>query len=78
MAADGELRLSFEDSEALRTLLGARDAHLKVLAQQTGAKARSRGGEQAGRDLVGVMDRLAIDGRDDVAQHQPASRVRGV
>lgn len=40
-----ELRLSFEDSEALRTLLGARDAHLKVVTKNTGAKARSRGGE---------------------------------
>jgi phosphate starvation-inducible PhoH-like protein len=45
MAADGELRLSFDDSEALRTLLGARDAHLKVVAEHTGAAARSRGGE---------------------------------
>ncbi len=45
MPADSQLRLSFEDSEALRTLLGAQDAHLKVLAQHTGVSARSRGGD---------------------------------
>jgi phosphate starvation-inducible PhoH-like protein len=45
MPGQGDLRLSFDDSEALRTLLGARDAHLKVVARETGAKARSRGGE---------------------------------
>ncbi|MCB2194020.1 MAG: PhoH family protein, partial [Deltaproteobacteria bacterium] len=40
-----ELRLSFSDHDALRTLLGARDAHLRLLAGAAGVKARARGGE---------------------------------
>jgi len=56
----GELRLSFADSEALRTLLGARDAHLKVVAQNTGAKARSRGGDIV---LTGTPEETQLAGQ---------------
>jgi len=45
MSQSQELRLSFSDHEALRTLLGARDAHLRLLAGAARVKARSRGGE---------------------------------
>lgn len=45
MSQGQELRLSFSDHEALRTLLGARDAHLRLLAAAAGVKARARGGE---------------------------------
>ncbi|MBU4566261.1 MAG: PhoH family protein [Desulfarculus sp.] len=45
MSQSQELRLSFSDHEALRTLLGARDAHLRLLAKEAGVKARARGGE---------------------------------
>jgi phosphate starvation-inducible PhoH-like protein len=45
MRGDSEVRLSFEDPEAVRMLLGARDAHLRLVAEATGVAARSRGGE---------------------------------
>ncbi|KMY67303.1 phosphate starvation protein PhoH [Desulfocarbo indianensis] len=45
MTAVAEKRLSFDDPEALRSLLGSSDAHLKMVSQGTGAKARSRGGD---------------------------------
>jgi len=38
-------RLSFDDSEALRALLGARDANLRLLASAAGVSARARGKE---------------------------------
>ncbi len=38
-------RLSFGDQDALRTLLGARDANLRLLAQTAGVAARARGNE---------------------------------
>jgi len=42
-----ELRLNFDDTESLRTLLGTRDANLRLLARGLGVEARSRGGEIA-------------------------------
>ncbi len=45
MAEDQTKSLSFGDHEALRTLLGSRDAHLRLLALAAGVKARARGGE---------------------------------
>jgi phosphate starvation-inducible PhoH-like protein len=45
MEAPPQQRVSFGDQEALRSLLGPGDAHLKLIAQATGARARSRGGE---------------------------------
>ena len=45
--AASELRLSFDDAESLRTLLGTRDVNLRLLARGLGVEARSRGGEIA-------------------------------
>ena len=45
MDGESQRNLSFEDHDALRTLLGARDAHLRLLAQAAGVKIRSRGSE---------------------------------
>ncbi|MEW5911230.1 MAG: PhoH family protein [Thermodesulfobacteriota bacterium] len=44
-AAEQVERLNFEDSAALRTLLGARDVNLRLLATTAGVSARSRGKE---------------------------------
>ncbi|ADK84321.1 PhoH family protein [Desulfarculus baarsii DSM 2075] len=56
-----ELKLSFDDHEAAKVLLGSRDANLKLLAEAVGVAARSRGGvvtvdgEQAEVDLAGQV-----------------------
>ena len=39
-----EFKLTFEDHDAVRTLLGSRDVHLRLLADSLKVKARSRGG----------------------------------
>ena len=44
MAELSEVRLSFDDPEAVRALLGAREANLRALARSAGVRARSRGG----------------------------------
>ncbi|MCF8034101.1 MAG: PhoH family protein [Desulfarculaceae bacterium] len=43
MSGDTQTSLSFEDHDAMRALLGARDAHLRLLAQAAGVAARARG-----------------------------------
>lgn len=43
MAPKGEVRLEFEDHEALQALLGPADGHLRVLAREAGIRARARG-----------------------------------
>ncbi|MCB2228662.1 MAG: PhoH family protein [Desulfarculaceae bacterium] len=45
MDPESQKNLSFGDHDALRTLLGARDAHLRLLATAAGVKARARGNE---------------------------------
>ena len=45
MSGPEQKNLSFDDHEALRALLGARDAHLRLLAAAAGVKARARGGQ---------------------------------
>jgi phosphate starvation-inducible PhoH-like protein len=44
MTAPDEVRLTFDDQEAVRALLGARNAHLRLLAETVGVQASSRGG----------------------------------
>ncbi len=57
-------QLSFDDSDALRTLLGARDLHLRLLCDSTGIKARSRGNRI---DLKGSAEEVAL-ARDVLTQ----------
>ncbi len=45
MGAEQQKSLNFEDHQALRTLLGSRDAHLRLLAATAGVAARARGSE---------------------------------
>ena len=45
MAQAGEVRLSFDDPEALRGLLGPRNGHLQLVSNSLGVKASSRGSE---------------------------------
>ncbi len=45
MAEQSQDRLTFDDPEAARALLGTRDAHLKLLAEAVGVAAHSRGGQ---------------------------------
>jgi len=57
MAGEHTQSLSFNDHEALRTLLGSRDAHLRLLAQAAGVKARARGGEIS---LTGAAEEVEL------------------
>jgi phosphate starvation-inducible PhoH-like protein len=57
MSGKAELKLDFEDTEALRTLLGVGDSHLRLVADSTGVKARSRGGHI---NLSGSRDELDL------------------
>ncbi|MCB2187387.1 MAG: PhoH family protein [Deltaproteobacteria bacterium] len=63
MSSQGELRLTFEDPEAVRTLLGPRDANLRLLADKLGVKARSRGGaiSLSGQPEETDLARLALE-----------------
>lgn len=45
MTQQSQERLTFDDPEAARALLGTRDAHLKLLAEAVGVAAHSRGGQ---------------------------------
>ena len=57
MAQPHEIRLEFEDQEAVRALLGTRNANLKLVAEATGVTAHSRGGQvflQGGADQTGL------------------------
>jgi len=60
MSASPEVRLTFEDPEAARALLGARESHLRLLAEVVGVGARSRGGEVV---LSGTPEETSLAGQ---------------
>ena len=57
MSSQEQLQISFDDTDALRTLLGAGDAHLRLLCDATSVRARSRGNRI---DLKGSSEEVAL------------------
>lgn len=67
-----EFKLTFEDHDAVRSLLGSRDVHLRLLADALKIKARSRGGvvtlsgsdhdAQLGRQVLEQLYELVLQG----------------
>ena len=64
MSGQEHIQLSFDDPEALRSLLGAGDGHLRLLCEATGIKARARGNRI---DLKGSPEDTAL-ARDVLTQ----------
>ena len=74
--AAGEVRFNFEDTEALRTLLGVRDANLRLLAKTVGVEARSRGGGDRAQGIYGGHPTGQADTNPALRPHTP--RVSGL